>query len=195
MYKSIFIKSCFELLGVVKVMVIGLQIARFLMIIMVTMVTMVMIVLVEIFFIKIVTQVKLWALENGLADDDLFISANVDEVRRSSFHIIDHGAYSASHNTRSEMKLLVPAHILPISQRKGTTLQGTVAPFHFFHIQYQLSRWWVVPLCNFCAGATLSTQSYREHSGCLWEILTGGVSGLYWILKGLDHDHAWDLMR
>ena len=139
MYKSIFIKSCFELLGVVKVMVIGLQIARFLMITMVTMI-MVMIVLVEIFFIKIVTQVKLWALENGLADDDLFISANVDEVRIRSFDKIDHGAYSAIHNTRSEMKLLVPAHILPISQRKGTTLQGTVAPFHFFHIQYQLSR-------------------------------------------------------
>ena len=135
MYKSIFIKSCFELLGVVKVMVIGLQIARFLMIIMVTMVMvmiMVMIVLVEILFIKIVTQVKLWALENGLADDDLFISANVDEVRRSSFHIIDHGAYSASHNTRSEMKLLVPAHILPISQRKGTTLQGTCGTLSIF---------------------------------------------------------------
>ena len=120
-------------------MVIGLQIARFLMIIMVTMI-MVMIVLLEIFFIKIVTQVKLWALENGLADDDLFISANVDEVRIGSFDKIDHGAYSASHNTRSEMKLLVPAHILPISQRKGTTLQGTVAPFQFFHIQYQLFR-------------------------------------------------------
>ena len=136
MYKSIFIKSCFELLGVVKVMVIGLQIARFLMITMVNMVMvtmiMVMIVLVEIFFIKIVIQVKLWALENGLADDDLFISANVDEVRISSFHKIDHGAYSASHNTRSEMKLLVPAHILPISQRKGTTLQGTCGTLSIF---------------------------------------------------------------
>ena len=131
MYKSIFIKSCFELLGVVKVMVIGLQIARFLMITMVTMI-MVMIVLVEIFFIKIVIQVKLWALENGLADDDLFISANVDEVRIRSFDKIDHGAYSASHNTRSEMKLLVPAHILPISQRKGTTLQGTCGTLSIF---------------------------------------------------------------
>ena len=30
---------------------------------------------------------KLWALENGLADDDLFISANVDEVNHFIFCI------------------------------------------------------------------------------------------------------------
>ena len=131
--KSIFIKSCFELLGVVKVMVIGLQIARFLMITMVTMI-MVMIVLVEIFFIKIVIQVKLWALENGLADDDLFISANVDEVRRSSFHIIDHGAYSASHNTRRRNEIISTCTYLaniPKERDNSSRDSGTLSFFSY----------------------------------------------------------------
>ena len=44
-------------------------------------------ILIEASFKVFNTQVKLWALENGLAEDDLFISANVDEVNHSIFCI------------------------------------------------------------------------------------------------------------